>query len=375
MRSRVGGTSGRTAVLLLACALGAAALSAPAGPAVAAGPDRPAPAPRAVAAQAAALRTAGPAPALRAPAAESGSVVRRVKLEWKGAPGPKATTREVPIPGIGTLSLTCRVKETRVTLTPTDPTAETQLWMAKYEDKSYGRAVAVKTVRIYRYQHWYDRSGSGTGRSGSEGLNQRRGKHGVENFGKGYAHGVISQRPARNERVGDAALPPITTFNLNWYWNGFDYPARYRYCKFDAVFVTTLGRHVGVEWHTESDAVGRDDVEFELPGTGRLQVRCETGRLGRRSLSFLPDDEDSTAYIETIEGEGRVEDHVEIRDQRTDPDNLRLGPIVLPRNGLLRIFVKHDGTQTPYLVSSYIKTNDSNPAQNLCEVALGRFPA
>ena len=176
-----------------------------------------------------------------------GTRTRHIVLQWRGDAKAKRFERSVGVPGIGDLTMTCRPDETRISLEADDASAETQMWMAKYEDKPYGAAVAVKTVRIYRYQHWYDQKGHGTSNPQSEGLNQRSGKNGVENWASGYAHGIISQRGARNAVVGADPLKPVTTFELNWYWNGFDYPAEYRSCRMEITAVTQLDTRLGPE--------------------------------------------------------------------------------------------------------------------------------
>lgn len=360
------------AALLLAAVLSAASV-APASSVAGAGATSTEPG-SPTASEAARLAKAGPAPNLRAPRAEPGTKVRKVTLVWKGAPKPSRYTKSFGIPGIGTMTFTCRPNETRISLKANNRDAETQMWLAKYEDKSYGRAVAVKTVRIYRYQHWYDPGTGGTGNPQHEGLNQRGGKNGVENYGKGYAHGIISQRPSRNREVGDAAAKPVTSFDFNWYWNGFDHPPKYRYCKFQGVFVTQMDRRIGVNWHSEQDVPGNQFQQIRVPSLGYLQLRCEPGRFGNRTVALVPDDPNTTAYVEIIEGEGRVDQHVEIKRRERDPETGKIGPLALPTNGMMRFYFDKGRSSVPFILSSYIKANDPNPRQNLCETAMGLFP-
>ena len=351
----------RLAAVVLAAVLAAtgtvpAASAAPAGPAGSAVP------------------AATVVPPARATAAGSGTTVRHVVLEWKGSPARSRQTTSFAVPGIGRISLTCRPDATRISLRADSRERETQMWLAKYEDKSYGRAVAVKTVRIYRYAHASDDGRGGTANPQHEGLNQRRGKNGVENYAKGYAHGIVSQRGGRNVAVGGDPLRAVTTFDLNWYWNGFDHPAKYRSCKFDGTFVTRTTPRIGLNWHGEGDAEGHDQQSVRLPGLGYAQLRCEPGRYGRRTLTLLPDDEAAKAYVETVEGEGRVEDQVETRNLVTDRATGRLGPLALPTNGMMRIFVEVDKATTPYVLSSYQKLNDAASWRNTCEIAMAQFP-
>ncbi|MFB9312863.1 hypothetical protein [Nocardioides plantarum] len=352
------GSRGRSlaAVALAVVLTAAGAVPASAGPVTPAGPAGP----------------AGPAP--RAAAASSGTTVRHVVLEWKGAGARSRYTRSFAIPGIGTMTLTCRPDATRVSLKAIARERETQMWLAKYEDKSYGRAVAVKTVRIYRYAHASDDGRGGTANPQHEGLNQRRGKNGVENYAKGYAHGIISQRGGRNVAVGGDPLRAVTTFDLNWYWNGFDYPAKYRSCRFDGTFVTKTTPRIGLNWHGEGDAKGHDYQSVRLPGLGYAQLRCEPGRYGRQTVTLVPDDERAKAYVETVEGEGRVEDQVETRNLVTDRATGRLGPLPLPTNGMMRIFLEVDKVTTPFVMSSYQKLNDAASWRNTCEISMAQFP-
>lgn len=356
-RSRAGLSALATLVTLgLLAGLGlAGAGSATAGPAVARGDQ---------VAQVVAPRAA----------TASGTTQREVRLSWKGAVDRGRQSTSFPIPGIGTMSITCRPDVVRVSLKATVRDRETQMWMAKYEDKSYGRAVAVKTVRIYRYANIDDDGRGGTSNPQHEGLNQRGGVHGVENYGKGYAHGIISQRGGRNVAVGDDALRAVTTFDLNWYWNGFDYDARYRSCSIDGTFLTKTTPRLGINWHGEGDARGHDSQSVRLPGLGTAELRCTPGRYGRRTVTLVPDDDTARAYVETVEGEGRVDDRVETRDYLTDAETGRIGPVPLPNNGILRIFLKVDSGTWPFIVSSYQKVNDPATWRNLCEVSMAQFP-
>lgn len=305
--------------------------------------------------------------------AAAGTTTKHVTLEWKGNPRKKRQSKSFGIPGVGQLTFTCRPNLTQISLRAFDRDNETQMWMAKYEDKPYGRAVAVKTVRVFRYAHAFDDGTGGTANPQHEGLNQRGGKNGVENYAKGYAHGIISQRGSRNVTVGDDPLRPVTTFDVNWYWNGFDYPPRYRYCKLDGVFVTKAAR-IGISWHGEADSQGNDYRLVRVPDLGYLELRCEPERYGRQTVALIPDDQDTKAYLEIIEGEGRVEEHVETRTRSTDRETGRLGPLPLPTNGMMRFYFDVDGRKVPFVLSSYLKLNDRNPRLNTCEVAMGAFP-
>ena len=58
-----------------------------------------------------------------------------------------------------------------------------------------------------------------------------------------------------------------------------------------------------------------------------------------------------------------------------DPVTGLLGPVDLPRNGMMRLWVSVDGVQRAYVLSSYhVVNNDRDPRLNLCEVAAAPLP-
>lgn len=316
---------------------------------------------------------AGPAPRLRATASTPDRLVQRVTLKWNGSWKKPRYQRSAVVPGIGRLELVCSPQNTAVRLYATERDAETQMWMAKHEVKNKRNVVAVKTARIYRYAHAYDDGTGGTGSSAQEGLNQRSS---IENYSSGYLDGVISQRPSRNRAAAGVDPKPVTSFRLNWYWNGFDYPAKYRFCQFDAVLKTTFPTRLGVNWHGERDAIDNTLQVTRLASLGTLHLRCGTdddGGGGIQSLSLVPHSRSSRVYAEIISGEGDVEDHIDQTSLGYDPESGRVGPVPLPRNGMMRVFFTVDGTTRPFIVSSYHVTNNNNPALNLCELAVAPY--
>lgn len=308
----------------------------------------------------------------------SGRRVQHVTVAWKGAAkGRKTYARTAVVPGIGQLTLMCRPDATYVRLRVEDRSAETQLWMAKYEPKDGHDAVAVKTARIYRYAHADDDGRGGTGPTTTEGLNQRRT---IENVGQGYLDGVISQRPGRHQPVAGTAPTPVTSIKLNWWWTGFRNPPSWRSCKIDAVLTTTFSPRVGLSWHGTDDSVGRTEADFALPGLGTLQLRCEPGTggdEGRQTVALVPvvRGERSSVWAETITGEGRVEDHVDTTSLTYDSETGRIGSLDLPRNGVLKLFFTVGGTRRAFILSSYVVANNgSSPRLNVCETALAPMP-
>ena len=316
----------------------------------------------------------GPEPTMRSGGSGKHTRTQNLTLEWKGKTKAKRYTRRTAIPGIGKLTLQCQPEKVMIKLKASQRDNETQLWMAKYEDKSYGRAVAVKTVRIYRYANANDNGKGGTGNPQREGLNQRNGVNGVENYGKGYGHGIISQRGGRNTAVGDDPLEPVTTFDVNWYWNGFDYPAQYRYCKIDMKLVTQFSPRLGVNWHGDADATGNQYQRARVPSIGYVQLRCNRGRFGNKLVSFVPKRKKTKIYVETVQAEGRVENQVSTRNLRRDRETGKIGPVKIPNNGIMRFYIDKGKKTVPFILSSYQKTNDRKGKLNTCEIAMGRFP-
>ena len=247
------------------------------------------------------------------------------------------------------------------------------MWLQKNEVKDGRRVVAVKVPRVYRYAHADDDGTGGTGFYAHEGLNQRG--H-IENRSQdGYLYGVISQRPGRN-RSGLALSPPppVTTIEVTWFWNGFDHPQPYRYCRIDAVVTTQLQDRAVLTWHGDQDAAPEEQTR-QLPGIGVLTLSCaKAGNRRDRYLTIRPDDPHSDLYVETVTGEGVVEDHVDRTDLEVDPATGLLGPVPLPGNGTLRLRATSGSTTRWLLISSYRITNDAaRPHRNLCEVAAGHY--
>ncbi|MEV7430153.1 hypothetical protein AB0N29_11100 [Nocardioides sp. NPDC092400] len=303
--------------------------------------------------------------------------VQRVTVAWNGAARNKVFTRTAVVPGIGTLTLVCRPDATLVRLRANDRSAETQMWMAKHETKNDRAVVAVKTARVYRYATAADDGRGGTGAYAGEGLNQRAS---IENYSSGHLDGVISQRPGRHRPAAGVSPKPVTSFEVNWWWTGFEHPMSWRSCRIDAVLRTRLDQRIGVSWHGAADAARGSSQVTSVPGLGDLHLRCDAGSGGpgepdgERSIALVPRSPDAHVHVEQVQGEGLVEDHVEELDLPLDPETGMLGPLPLPRNGMLRLFFTVDGVQRGYVVSSYVVVNDEvRPELNVCEVAAAQL--
>lgn len=299
---------------------------------------------------------------------DGGVLTQEVRLAWDGARKRRVRQQSATVPGIGTLTLICRPDATLVKLRPTDRTAETQLWMAKYEDKDDEPVVAVKTARVYRFATAADDGYGGTGPVTHEGLNQQAR---IEDWQSGYLHGLISQRPPRSRPGASMAVPPTTSLELTWWWTGFRHPRDWQACRMEAALRTDLEQRPVLTWHGDADAPGNDSRTITLPGFGSIEVACTADAASTPSLAVRPTSEQASLYVETITGEGAVDDHVDTTDLLHDPVTGLLGPVPLPENGMLRLFVTVDGTRRGFTVSSYWVRNDAeHPANDLCEVAV-----
>lgn len=317
------------------------------------------------------------APAFKAMGADTDTKVKEITVSWSGA-GDRDYTEAARVPGIGTLKLVCKPKNTIVKLTADSRVPETQMWLAKHEWKNGNQVVAVKNARIYKYANANDDGTGGTGRSAHEGLNQVG--H-VENRSEGgYAYGLISQRPGRHRPAGTAPLRPVTSFYLTWFWNGFDHPRQYQSCEFKLRMVTHYAERLGINWHGDQDAAGNEVRTGLVPGLGEVGLTCRTGGRSEDQWVTLAPEATDPAVLEgsyadffVMTGEGRVEDHVEtVTGYEYDPETGLIGPIDLPRNGMMRVkYHVGDVTRWFYLSSYMVVNNARNPELNVCEVAMG----
>lgn len=296
---------------------------------------------------------------------------QRLVVKWDGARKRQRYEKRASVPGIGTVGLVCRPNSTMIEIRPYDRSAETQMWLAKYQDTDGDEradSVAVKNVRVYRYATAADDGTGGTGATAHEGLN-RQGR--IENRSAGgYAYGIISQRPGRERDAARAAPPPTTSFYLTWFWNGFDYDQPYRSCKMVLRLRTSDSAAVAVNWHGDDDAATGPTTGSATDGTTTFTATCRSkAQGGSRTLAIAPSD--ASVYVEEISGEGSTGDHVEAYTQPADPVEHVIDGITLPRNGMLRL--RYDDQW--WLLSSYVAiNNDAKPYLNLCEVAAAPLP-
>ncbi|HWJ83437.1 MAG TPA: hypothetical protein VNS55_14455 [Nocardioides sp.] len=345
--------------------------------------------------------TLAPAAGARTPAtyraalpATSTAFVQRVRISWQESQNRPQYSARAMAPGITPVRMVCRPDATFVGIRPYDRSDETQMWVAKYEQKSAGPVVAVKNVRVYTAANANDHSGSGTGPTAYEGLNQERTP---EDSSHGYLHGVISSRPGRDQPAGGVAVPQPTSFTLDWSWGGLRDGGRDAWCVVHARFVTQMSpaeararaaRDTGVEtwvraldapalavnWHGEDDAVGHETDSSAWAGLGTLDLECRVGRDSDHALWLREPDPTTWIWVETVTGEGLVTDHVSGEAVGVDPVEHWVGPIDLPRNGIVRIFVTTaTGAAGSLIVSSYVKDNDHDPRLDLCETGIAAW--
>ncbi|GAA1137233.1 hypothetical protein [Nocardioides aquiterrae] len=297
---------------------------------------------------------------------------KRIVVKWQGYQKKPKYQKTADVPGIGRVDLVCKPNMTMIRLHADDRRAETQMWLAKFETKDGSDRVAVKNVRIFTYATAADDGKGGTGPQAHEGLNQ---KSPIEDFEKGSAYGVISQRPGRNQPGGGPVALPATAFKLTWYWERFAYPGS-QYCKMTLALRTDTDQQFGLSWHGDDEAAFRSTTNTQLPGVGEVQLRCETGRQGAQTVALRTDDPESYMDYEYIRGEGQVSDHVDhYSDLGWDPVTGLLGPVDLPTNGMMRIWWSVGGVKRLWVLSSYMVVNNTaKPYLNLCEVAAARLP-
>ena len=303
----------------------------------------------------------------RTDVAQSGRII----VKWQGFQKHPKYVKTTDVPGIGQAELVCRPNATMVRIRANDRRAETQMWLAKFETKEGTDRVAVKNVRVFTYATAADDGTGGTGQQAHEGLNQQSP---IEDFEKGWAYGVISQRPGRQNPGGGPMALPATAFRLDWYWERFAYPGS-QFCKMKLKLRTDTTQQIGLSWHGDDES-GRNTTTSVLPGFGEATLRCETGRYGEQSISLRPENLDGARMdYEVVRGEGPVADRVDRYSLGADPVTGLLGPVDLPTNGMMRIWWTVSGVKKAWALSSYMVTNnEQRPWLNLCEVAAAPMP-
>ena len=302
-------------------------------------------------------------------------------VKWQGYQKHPKYQKVADLPGIGQIELMCRPNNTMLRITANDRRAETQMWMAKYETKNGTDRIAVKNVRIYTYATAADDGKGGTGPRAHEGLNQ---KTPIEDFAKGTAYGVISQRPGATGTVTARWSVPATSYKLTWYWERMAYPGS-QYCKMKLALKTDTDRQFGLNWHGSDEAASRSTTSAAIPGLGDALLTCETGRNGERSTrrrwrTTQPRPGQRRLHgLRVQPGRGADDEPTTSRATTTSTSTRSpgcSGPVELPRNGMMRTVVGRRASRPKRgVLSSYMVTNnDARPWLNICEVAAARLP-
>ena len=300
---------------------------------------------------------------------------KKITVQWQGWQKKPKYVKTADVPGVGQVDLVCRPNSTMIRMHAADRRAENQMWLAKFETKDGTDRVAVKNVRVYTYATAADDGKGGTGSQAHEGLNQ---KTPIEDFEKGTAYGVISKRPGRNQPGGGVLGVPATAFRLTWYWERFAYPGS-QFCKMTLELNTDTDRQFGLSWHGSDEAQSSTSSTSPIAGFGEAQLSCETGDQDERpTIALKTDDPASYMDYEVVQGEGGVNnpDIFEDYDDLTwDPVTGLLGPVRMPRNGMMRIWWSVNGVKQAWAVSSYaVLNNKRRPELNLCEIAAAPLP-
>jgi hypothetical protein len=297
------------------------------------------------------------------------SQTKRLVVTWHGERRRRVYQKSANVPGVGQVDLVCKPKSTILRIRPANPSAESQMWLAKFEQKGGRDVVAVKNVRVYRYANADDDGRGGTGVRAHEGVNQQSP---IEDFSKGSAYGVISQRPGRNQDGGGAVATPVTSFQLTWWWERFRHPGS-QYCRMALTLRTETAEQFGLSWHGAAEGAARTTSTTAIAGVGEVTVTCSPdGLAADQTVAFRPTNP-ATAFldVEYVQGEGAVEEHIDrYPDLGVDPTTGLLGPVDLPRNGMMRLWVSVDGVKRGFVLSSYyVVNNTEKPWLNVCEVA------
>lgn len=297
------------------------------------------------------------------------SQTKRLAVTWHGERRRRVYQKSANVPGIGQVDLVCRPQSTLFRIRPANPSAESQMWLAKFEQKGERDVVAVKNVRVYRYATAEDDGRGGTGVRAHEGLNQQSP---IEDFSKGTAYGVISQRPGRQQEAGGTVSTPVTSFQLSWWWERFRHPGS-QYCRMALTVRTDTDAQFGLNWHGAAEGAARTSSTTTVPGVGEVTVTCSPdGPAADQTVAFRPTNPAAAFLdVEYVQGEGAVEEHVDrYPGLGVDPTTGLLGPVDLPRNGMMRLWVSVDGVKRGFVLSSYYVVNNAEkPWLNLCEVA------
>lgn len=288
--------------------------------------------------------TPAPPPGVAGGGASSGAAVQRATVDWSAGAWQGREVGGFVVPGMGYGEVVCR------------PDAQ---WVRFFSSRG-NREIAMMTWTQRDWVDWRERAlreavlTPFTGGQFNEGFN----KFGPtpEKRSTGTFEGIISDRGAFGS-AGEEGAPP-TTLSLAWSWDFTDAGAAR--CTVQASFVTEtagaarpLARSVAVAWRGEANAPARQGRTAIVEGLGRVDVSCEPGRDGVRWVTVT-----GPAGATITRREGSDETITSVTQ----------GPVAvpLPNNGMLKLGF---GEGRTLLLSSRLKFDDPEPAENFCFVA------
>ncbi|WP_210494672.1 hypothetical protein [Patulibacter sp. SYSU D01012] len=268
---------------------------------------------------------------------------QRAVLDWSGG---SSTGRDVVgavLPGIGHAELLCRTDAQGLRVFPTDLRREVAMMTWTYKDWGGGREKALREAL----------HAGNTGPDFTEGLNKFSPPEGTST---GEFIALVSDRgPIGSGAPTDLAAP--VAVRVTWAW-AFPGGTGSR-CHVEATVLAATGDGVApppaaaqVVWRGDASAPGHDAAAVDVPGVGRLDLVCQAGPTGQRTV--------------TLQAPGGT---VVTREASTDAAvPYGAGPLVaqLPNNGQLELRTPAGAS---VLISSRWKVNDPDPVQNSCAVA------
>ncbi|MGX6448869.1 hypothetical protein ACVU7I_12495, partial [Patulibacter sp. S7RM1-6] len=281
--------------------------------------------------------TATPAAATATPSRQ------RAVVDWGGG---NSTGRDVVgavLPGIGHAELVCRPDTQWVRVYPTDLRREVAMMTWTYKDWGGGQEKALREAL----------HASNTGPDFSEGFNKFTPPEGTST---GEFIALVSDRgPFGSGAPTDLAAP--IAVHVTWSWSFAGGTQSRCHVQADVLAPTGDGAAPApaaaqVVWRGDGNAAGHDAASTQIPGVGRLDVVCQAGPSGQRTVTL------QAPAGTVVTREGSVDTAV--------PQSA--GPLVaqLPNNGQLELKTPSGGD---VLISSRWKVNDPDPTQNSCAVA------
>ena len=144
---------------------------------------------------------------------------------------------------------------------------------------------------------------------------------------------------------------------------------------------TDTDRQFGLNWHGSAEGAVADHEHHRDPRGRRRHRDLRAGQQRLRPDGGLParpgpTREASFLDYEYIQGEGDVDVHVDhVDDLDYDPVTGLLGPVDLPRNGMMRLWVSVDGVKQRLRALVLLRRQQRpEPWLNACEIAATPLP-